>query len=178
MVRAGTTFDRLMEIVADRVGVGKSLEPWNITSGDVEEAHGGRAFARCLVGEIRRLRRAVAACTHRGFNPGEQIVQAARRIRRRRMGHRTIGLLPHLIKAVHRAGSIGVVRDLLGNLIGTVQRRCGVRDARVDAIIRQPGGTGGQNFCIAAIEPVLNHLQRSGGRSNRREWWRIGVAGR
>ena len=102
VVGAGAAVNRLVIIVAHRIGVGELLEIGHVPLLDVEKAHRRRTL---FIGEAGRRRLAVAAGADRRFDPWEEVVLADRGTRERA----AVELLPHLVEAVDRALHINVV---------------------------------------------------------------------
>ena len=110
VIGAGAAQDGLMVVVAHRIAVGEEFQIGRVAGLHIVEAHRRRAFARRFVVEARNLRRAVLAGAHRGLDPGEEIVRATGRVRRRNRKGRAVELLPHLEQPMNRARVVGVVR--------------------------------------------------------------------
>ena len=59
-----------------------------------------------------------------------------------------VGLLPHLVEAMHRAGGVAVVGHVRAGELERAVRQCRcVGDARIDSVAGQAGRAGGQQTC-------------------------------
>jgi hypothetical protein len=117
-VGTGAAHDRLVVIVAQRIGVGELAEISHVTCRHIVEAHRDTALvgARGWIGAVLR---ALA----RGFrHPREQVAPAA------------VELLPHLEEAMHRVADICGVVDVFGDLERSIRQQ--LRKALVADIMR------------------------------------------
>src|SRR6266851_229629 len=161
-----------MVVVANGVIVGELREVGHVALQDVVEAHGCGAFTcgfrgRRIVGaEIGRLGQAVDVRTNGELGPDKEIGLAAGGIRFCGISDVAIGLLPHLIEAVNRAGCIGVPCEgvlafRIGKLEGAARKgRVGGRavhagDAGVRNFPGEAGAAGGQEAVVVTWEAVF-----------------------
>src|SRR5580693_4073137 len=156
VIGTGAAADGLVEVVAHGVGVGERLKVRSVTLLHVVEAESCRAFtsgrgAGQVVGvEVGWLRQAVGAGTDRDFDPREQAAVARRAIWPDDVIGSAIELLPHLVEAVHGAGSVRVVGEqtAVGQLEGTGREGIDVRDARVRNVRGQASAAGNQERVV------------------------------
>src|SRR6266478_6732347 len=113
-VQTGSAHSWLMVVVAHGVIVGELLEVGHVALQNVIEAHdcatlaGGFCSRRIVGAEVGRLGLAIHVRTYGNCSPGKKIGFAATRIRLCGISNIAVGLLPHLVEAVNRAGGVRI----------------------------------------------------------------------
>src|SRR5208337_1732271 len=157
VVGAGAAEDRLMVIVAHRVGVRERLQIGRVALLNIEKEHRRRTFANIVGG----LRRAVGAGGDGGLDPGKEIMAATRRVVLGRGAGGAIELLPHLEQAMHGARRVGVVRERRGMVRLGQLEGAGGQMARVLAVVVDPRVgyecAGGVAAALLAGAPVSRY---------------------
>ncbi len=180
VVGASAALNGLVEVVAHRVIIGEALEVRDVALLDVIEAQRSRTFAggdgrgRIIGAEIRRLLLAVSSRADGDFNPREELGVAAGRIFSGGIVAAAVELLPHLIKAVDRTCSVGVVGNAWGQLKWPSGKRANVKNARVRSRGVETRAASDQKLIIIRSKSILDSLADS----DRRNEGNDGAAGK
>jgi hypothetical protein len=148
MLDAGSAHPRLMIVVADRVFVREFLEQRRVVGLHVVERHRGAAALVFGAGIGRDHKR-------------KEVIEAADRVGRARIGDVAIRLLPRLVKPMRRVAGVGIVGQIrTGQLKRPVRQAGVVGDTGIGpARPSLAGGAGGEQEQIIGLQRRLDCRQ-------------------